>query len=127
MLLHFSVHLSYPIYCFHDLISLQSLSKFSIEIVNGIPLWDLCASDCQRSLKIIIIVELFIVMKISPRYLRHNNSDNAENAHSRSYVLNANKELSVSKKRFVLTLFSIGRGGGGALCSNAYVEKAETW
>ena len=54
------------------------LSTFSIERVNGIPLLDLCASDFQRSLKIIIIAELFIVMTISPGLLRHNNSDNAE-------------------------------------------------
>ena len=31
---------------------------------------------------------LFIVMTTSPGYLRYNNCDNAENAHSRSYVLN---------------------------------------
>ena len=56
----------------------NSLSTFSIERVNGIPLWDFCASDFQRALKIIIIAELFIVMTISPGQLRHNNSDNAE-------------------------------------------------
>ena len=44
----------------------NSLSTFSIERVNGIPLWDFCASDFQRVLKIIIIAELFIVMTISP-------------------------------------------------------------
>ena len=56
----------------------NSLSTFSIERVNGIPLWDFYASDFQRALKIITIAELFIVMKISPGKLRHNNSDNAE-------------------------------------------------
>ena len=34
------------------------------------PLWDLRASDFQRALK--------ITMTISPGYLRHNDSDNAE-------------------------------------------------
>ena len=63
------------------------MSTFSIERVNGIPLWDFNPSDFQRALKIIIIAELFIVMTISPGQLRHNNSDNAENAHSRLYVL----------------------------------------
>ena len=56
----------------------NSLSTFSIERVNGIALWDFCASDFQKALKIIIIAELFIVMTISPGQLRHNNSDNAE-------------------------------------------------
>ena len=65
----------------------DSLSTFSIERVNGIPFWDFCASDFQRALKITIIAELFIVMTISQGQLRHNNSDNAENAYSRSYVL----------------------------------------
>ena len=50
-------------------------------------LWDFCASDFQRALKMIFIAELFIVMMLSPDSLRHNNSENAENAHSRSYVL----------------------------------------
>ena len=44
----------------------NSLSTFSIERVNLMPLWDFCASDFQRVLKIIIIAELFIVMTISP-------------------------------------------------------------
>ena len=44
----------------------NSLSMFSIERVNEIPLWDFCESDFQRVLKIIIIAELFIVMTISP-------------------------------------------------------------
>ena len=44
----------------------NSLSTFSIERFNEIPLWDFCASDFQRVLKIIIIAELFIVMTISP-------------------------------------------------------------
>ena len=44
----------------------NSLSAFSIERVNGIPLLDFFASDFQRALKIIIIAELFIVMTISP-------------------------------------------------------------
>ena len=44
----------------------NSLSTFSIERVNEIPIWDFCASDFQRVLKIIIIAELFIVMTISP-------------------------------------------------------------
>ena len=35
----------------------------------------------------IIIAELSIAMTISPGQLRHNNSDIAGNAHSRSYVL----------------------------------------
>ena len=65
----------------------NSLSTFSIERVNEIPLWDFCASDFQRLLEIIIIAELFIVMTMSPGQLRHINSNNAENAHSRSYVL----------------------------------------
>ena len=60
------------------------LFTFSVDRVNGMPLWDFCVSDFQRALKIIIIAELFIVMSISPGWLRHNNSDNA---HSRSYVL----------------------------------------
>ena len=42
----------------------NSLFSFSIERVNEIPLWDFCASDFQRVLK--IIAELFIVMTISP-------------------------------------------------------------
>ena len=44
----------------------NSLSTFSTERVNGIPLWDFYPSDFQRTLKIIIIAELFIVMTISP-------------------------------------------------------------
>ena len=44
----------------------NSLSMSSIERVNRIPIWDFCASDFQRALKIIIIAELFIVMTISP-------------------------------------------------------------
>ena len=44
----------------------NSLSTFSIERVNEIPLWDFCESDLQRVLKIIIIAELFIVTTISP-------------------------------------------------------------
>ena len=44
----------------------NSLSTFSMERVNGIPVWDFYPSDFQRALKIIIIVELFIVMTISP-------------------------------------------------------------
>ena len=44
----------------------NSLSTFSIERVNEIPLWDFCASDFQRVLKIIIMAELFIIMTISP-------------------------------------------------------------
>ena len=43
----------------------NSLSTFSIERVNGIPLWDFYPSDFQRALKIIIMDELFIVMTIS--------------------------------------------------------------
>ena len=42
----------------------NSLSSFSIERVNEIPLWDFYASDFQRVLK--IIAKLFIVMTISP-------------------------------------------------------------
>ena len=45
---------------------LNSLSTFSIERVNGTPLWDFYPSDFQRALKIIIIAELFIIMAISP-------------------------------------------------------------
>ena len=56
----------------------NSLSTFSIERVNGIPLWDIYLSDFQRTLKIIIIAELLIVMTISQGQLRHNNSDNEE-------------------------------------------------
>ena len=56
----------------------NSLSTFSIERVNGIPLWDFYASDFQRALKIIIIAESFVVMTISPGELRHRNSDSAE-------------------------------------------------
>ena len=67
MLLDVDVHRSYtPIYRFHHLISKAPLSKFLIERVNEIPLWDFCASDFQRVLKIIIISELFIVMTMSP-------------------------------------------------------------
>ena len=44
----------------------NSLSTFSVERVNGIPLWDFCTREFQRALKIIIIAELFIVMTISP-------------------------------------------------------------
>ena len=44
----------------------NSLSTFSTERVNGIPLWDFYTSNFQRALKIIIIAELFIVMTISP-------------------------------------------------------------
>ena len=44
----------------------NSFSTFLIERVNEIPLWDFCASDFQRVLKIIIISELFIVMTMSP-------------------------------------------------------------
>ena len=63
------------------------MSTLSIGRVNGIPFRDFCESDFQRALKIIIMVELFIVMTISSGQLTHNNSDNAENVHSRSYVL----------------------------------------
>ena len=56
----------------------NSLSMFSINRVNRMPLWNFCASDFQRALKIIVIAELFIVMMISPDKLRHNNIDNAE-------------------------------------------------
>ena len=44
----------------------NSLSTFLIERVNEIPLWDFCASDFQRVMKIIIISELFIIMTMSP-------------------------------------------------------------
>ena len=44
----------------------NSWSMFSIERVNGTPLWDFCVSDFQRILKRIVIAELFIVMTISP-------------------------------------------------------------
>ena len=54
------------LYRFHHLISKAPLSTFLIERVNEIPLWDFCASDFQRVLKIIIISELFIVMTMSP-------------------------------------------------------------
>ena len=43
-------------------------------------------SNFQRALKKVIIAELFIVITLSLGKLRHNNSDDAENAHSRSYV-----------------------------------------
>ena len=56
----------------------NSLPTFSIERINGTPLWDFYPSDFQRALKIIIIAELFIVITISPGYLRYNNNDNAE-------------------------------------------------
>ena len=64
--------------------------QFIQERVNEIPtpLWDFQPSDFQRALTIITTAELFTVMTTSPGQLRHNNSDNAENAHSRSYVLN---------------------------------------
>ena len=65
----------------------KSLSTFSIERVNGIPLWDFYARHFQRIVKVIITAELLIVMTISPGKSRHNKSDNAKNAHSRSYVL----------------------------------------
>ena len=48
----------------------NSLSTFSIERVNGMPLRDFYPSDFQRALKIIIIAELFIVMTISQGQLR---------------------------------------------------------
>ena len=60
----------------------NSLSTFSIERVNGIPLWDFCASDFQRALKTVIIAELFIIMTISPGWLRHNTSDKPEKCSS---------------------------------------------
>ena len=56
----------------------NSLSTFSIERINGIPLWDFYLSNFQKALKIMIIAKFFIVMTISPGQLRHNNSDNAE-------------------------------------------------
>ena len=66
----------------HLLLSLShfqnTLSTFSIERVNRIPLWDFYASDFQRALKIIIIAESFVVMTISSGELRHRNSDSAE-------------------------------------------------
>ena len=46
------------------------LSTFSIERVNGIPLWDFYLSDFQGALKIKIIAELFIVITISQGWLR---------------------------------------------------------
>ena len=93
MLLRFDVHLSYTPNLLLSLFHFQnSLSTFSIERVNGIPLWDFYPSDFQRALKIIIIAELFIV-KLNKIY--SNNSDNAEklNAHSRSYVLKGEGRL----------------------------------
>ena len=59
---------------------------------------DFWPSDFQRALKIIIIAELFIVMTISPGLLKHNNSDNAENAHSRSYVRKLILTIQLCKK-----------------------------
>ena len=56
----------------------NSLFTFSIETGNGMPLWDLCARDFQRALKITIVAKLFIIMTISPGYLTHNYGDNAE-------------------------------------------------
>ena len=56
----------------------NSLSTFSVERVNGIPLWDFYPRDFQRALKITMIAELFIVITISQGKERHNNSDNAE-------------------------------------------------
>ena len=47
------------------------LSTSSVGRVNGMRLWDFCASDSQRALKILIIAELSIVMTISPSKLRH--------------------------------------------------------
>ena len=43
----------------------NSLSTFSIERVNRIPLSDFCANEFQRALKMIFIAELFIVMTLS--------------------------------------------------------------
>ena len=63
----FHVHLLY--YNPHLMLSpshfQNSLSTFSMERVNGMPLWDFGASDFQRALKIIIIAELSILMTIS--------------------------------------------------------------
>ena len=56
----------YPLSTAFTISFTNSLSTFSIERVSGIPLWDFCASNFQRALKIIIIAELFIVMTISP-------------------------------------------------------------
>ena len=44
----------------------NTLFTFSTEKVNGMPLLDFCESQLQRTLKIIIIAELFILMTISP-------------------------------------------------------------
>ena len=73
----------------------NSLSTFSIERVNGIPLWDFYPSDFQRALKIIIIAELFIVTTISPGWVRHTviTVTMPKNAHSRSYVLKGGGRL----------------------------------
>ena len=56
----------------------NSLFMFSVERVNGLPLWDFYPSDFQRALKTIIIAKLFFVMTVSQGQLRHNNSANAE-------------------------------------------------
>ena len=68
----------------------NSLSNFSIERINGIPLWDSYTSDFQRALKIIIIPGLFIVMTTHHQTCKCQNIITVimwENVHSRSYVL----------------------------------------
>ena len=65
----------------------------------GYLFWDFypIASDFQRALTIIIIAELFIVIAIWPGQLRHNDSDNCEIPHSRSYVLKIAHDRSAGK------------------------------
>ena len=49
-------------------------NSFSIERVNGIPLWDFYASDFQRALNVMIAKYIITMIML-------------KNAHSRSYVL----------------------------------------
>ena len=63
----------------------NSLSLSSIERVNEIPLWDFCASDFQRVLK--IIAELFVVMTIWQASSDIMTVIMRKNDRSRSYVL----------------------------------------
>ena len=70
MLSYFDVHLSYtPNLLLSPSHFQNSLPTFSIDRVNGIPLWDFYQSDFQRTLKIIVITVTML-----------------KNAHSRSYV-----------------------------------------
>ena len=87
-LFRFELLLLYPHLLLSPLHFQNSLSTFSIERINEIPLWYFYPSDFQRALKIIIIAELFIVMTISPGQLRHKKdvSRSRRVPHGRSYL-----------------------------------------